>query len=102
MKITTLDNAPKSPSGLDASKMYSSESLEVMHLHLTPGQQVPQHANPFNAVLCILDGKVMFESGKEAFELNKFDVAEVEAGIERGFRNESGNDVRILVLKKLL
>jgi quercetin dioxygenase-like cupin family protein len=102
MIVTTLKNAPKVPSGLDACKMYTSSNLEVIHLHLNPGEEVAVHSNPVDAVFCVVQGTVSMKADGSMFNLNLFDVIEVPAGIQRGLINQSKDDVRVLVVKKLI
>jgi quercetin dioxygenase-like cupin family protein len=101
MKITTLENALKATSAFDARKMYSSATLEVMHLHLLPGEQVAVHVNPVDVVFCVIQGSVRLQADGENKLLNSYDVIEVAAGIERGLTNDSDQDLRVLVLKKI-
>lgn len=101
MKIMSLSDAPKVPSGLDANKMYSSPTLDVIHLHLAPGDKVDVHSNPVDAIFCVIQGEVTMEANSELFYLKTFDVIEVPAGVERGLTNSSEHDLRVLVLKKM-
>jgi quercetin dioxygenase-like cupin family protein len=102
MKISTLENAPKVPSGLDAHKMYTSSNLEVIHLHLAPGEEVAVHSNPVDAVFCIIQGSVTMEANGSILNLNTYDVVEVLAGVQRGLVNHSNEELRVLVVKKLV
>jgi quercetin dioxygenase-like cupin family protein len=99
--ITSLENAPKVQSGLDAHKMHTSQALDIVHLHLNAGDCIPLHVNDIDVVFCILEGCVHLLLSAEAAELKKFDVVEIPAGIERGLNNTSGTDARVLVIKKL-
>ncbi len=101
IKITSLEDAPKSASGLDAYKMYTSDNLEVMHLHLNPGQEISLHINPSDVVFCVMEGTLVLKTTGNRHKLNKFDLAEVKGGTERGLKNSSDKDTRILVMKKL-
>jgi quercetin dioxygenase-like cupin family protein len=101
MKSMSLTDAPKVPSGLDAHKMYTSPSLDVIHLHLAPNEQVAVHSNPVDVVFCIIQGTVTMEAGGQTIHLNTFDVIEVLAGVERGLKNDSEEELRVLILKKL-
>ena len=56
MKILSLAEALKVPLELEGYIMHSSPSLEVIHLCLKPGQDIPQHANPFDALVQVMSG----------------------------------------------
>ena len=100
MNVTTLAIAPKVTSQQDAHKMYTSPTLEVIHLHLLPGEKVAVHSNPADVVFCVIQGNVSLEANGNTIMLNTFDVIEVLAGVERGLKNDSEQDLRVLVLKK--
>ncbi len=102
MNVIPLSQAPKVPSGLDAYKIYTSPTLDVIHLHLSPGDEVAVHSNPVDVVFCVIQGKVLIEADGKILQLNTFDTVEVLAGVERGLKNDSDQDFRVLVLKKLV
>ena len=98
--VTTLKDATKMPSELDVTKMYTSDTLDVVHLHLLPNEQIASHVNTIPVIFCILEGTGQLVVNGTTNELQKFDVAEVPAGAERGLRNAGTADLRVLVLKK--
>lgn len=101
MKKVTLADAPKVPFNLEGFIMHTSPSLEVIHLCLKPGQEIAQHSNPFDVVACVIEGEVVLTMDENHTHLSKFDVAEVEKNLNRGFQNHGVLDVRLLILKKL-
>ncbi len=101
MKIQSLTKAPKVPLDLEGYIMHSSASLEVIHLCLKPGQNIPQHANPFDVVACLIKGDVSINSGDNTTRLALFDTIEIEKNTDRGFTNSGTEEARLLILKKL-
>ncbi|HNX44680.1 MAG TPA: cupin domain-containing protein [Bacteroidales bacterium] len=101
MKINAYHSVPAMSSGHDARVMHSSPGLEVVHLHLLPGEAVAQHVNNIDIVMCLLQGNTTIVSGDHTYNLNPFDVIEIPAGVERGVVNSDDGDARILVLKKI-
>lgn len=101
MKLISLQTAPKVPFDLDGYIVHTSPQLEVVHLLLHAGQQVAIHTNPFDVVICIIQGEATLyvESGEVTPEL--YATVEIKAGQERAIANKSANDCRLLVLKKL-
>jgi quercetin dioxygenase-like cupin family protein len=97
----TLDNATKMPAGFEAYKMYSSENLDIVHLHLKAGEKIPVHSNPVDVIFCIIEGSAQLEVNGSLENLDKFDVIPVKAGIDRGMSNISKRDLRLLVIKKM-
>jgi quercetin dioxygenase-like cupin family protein len=100
MKISSLDTTPAISPALDAHIMHTSSTLEVVHLHLMPGQVIPQHVKDIDAVMCLMEGSVTIESENEKYSLQKFDLIEIPKGVQRGVVNSGDGDARILVLKK--
>ena len=101
MKIISLSEARKVPFDFEGYIMHSTETLEVIHLCLKPGQIIPQHKNPFDVVACLIEGEVVLETGENQYVLSLFDVAELEKDTERGFTNNGTSDARLIILKKL-
>ena len=100
MKISTLDSAPKVQFNLDGYIMHTSDSLEVIHLCLQPGQAIPLHTNPFDVIACLVEGEVTLLTGANQVKLSVHNVAEIEKGAERGFTNNGILEARLLILKK--
>jgi quercetin dioxygenase-like cupin family protein len=101
MNITSLTNAPKVPFDLEGYIMHTSYTLEVIHLCLKPGQSIPQHANPFDVVACLVSGEVTIHIGDDQRVLSLYDVVEVEKSINRGFTNNGSAEARLLIMKIL-
>jgi quercetin dioxygenase-like cupin family protein len=79
MKIVTLSEASKVPINHEGYFMHSSPALEIIHLCLQPGQDIPQHANPFEVVACLIKGEVILNMGeKKIISLALYDMKEVE------------------------
>lgn len=87
--------------GLDAYKMHESQGLEIVHLHLEPGKEIPLHINPINVVFCIMEGEATIITSSEVIIAEKHDLVEVPAGIERGMKNNGSTSLRLLVIKKV-
>jgi quercetin dioxygenase-like cupin family protein len=100
MKISTLTSAPKVQFNLEGYIMHTSDSLEVIHLCLQPGQAIPQHTNQFDVIACLVEGEVTLLTGDKQVKLNVHNVAEIEKGAERGFTNTGILEARLLILKK--
>lgn len=100
MKNVTLSNAPKVPFDLEGFIMHSSATLEVIHLCIQPGQNIPQHANPFDVVACVIEGEVILNTGEDHTRLRLYDAVEIEKDLARGFSNDNTALARLLILKK--
>ena len=100
MKVNRFKTSPAVSPTLDAHVMHTSPTLEVVNLHLTPGQALAQHVNNFDVVMFLIEGSVTIESGDESHFLETHDVIEIPGGLQRGVVNSGTKDARLLVLKK--
>lgn len=97
----SLKDVPTLNPELQAYKMYSEPDLEIVHLCLEPGDQIPLHVNPKTVIFYIIKGKGKLKlEGSEA-DLHLFDLAEVPSGMMRGMSNPYSEELRLLVIKKM-
>jgi quercetin dioxygenase-like cupin family protein len=101
MKIVSLSNAPRVSVNLEGYKIHSSASLEVIHLCLQPGQDIPQHPNPVDVVVSVIKGKVTMNMGEDKIQLGLYNTIEVGKNIDRGFTNYRTEEARLIIMKKL-
>lgn len=101
MKTTKLHEAPKVPFNLDGHIVAQSQNIEVVHLHLKPGEILEKHTNPFDVIFYVLEGKAMIESGNEKALVQKNESVYIQTGVSRGIENISINDFKLLVIKIL-
>jgi len=101
MKIVSLSNAPRVPINLEGYKMHSSSSLDVIHLCLQPGQDMPQHPNQFDVVACLIKGEVTLNMGENKTRLSLYDTVEIGKDMDRGFSNNGTEEARLIIMKKL-
>lgn len=99
MKLTTLETAEKVPFNLDGRKMLTNEKVELVHLTLKPGEEIAQHANPFDVIFFIIEGEgeVLFEN--EMFKALPNTSIFIEKDKQRGMRNSGNAIFRVLVCK---
>jgi quercetin dioxygenase-like cupin family protein len=101
MRIVALSNAPKVPLNIEGYKVHSSSTLEVIHLCLLPGQDIPQHANPFDVVVCMIKGDITLNMDDNKIQLALFDTVEIGKDMYRGFANYGTGEARLIIMKKL-
>lgn len=89
----------QNPHGVEARKIYQNEYLLMVHLSLKPGDIVTRHAAPIDVCFLVLEGKGIVEIGEESKEVEANTLIESPANVDHGWRNESDDVLRILVLK---
>ena len=97
----SIAEAPRAPFNLEAYIMYTSSTLEVIHLILQPGQVIPQHANPVDVIVCLVEGEVILCAGDQRSILSLYEVAEVNKNTDRGFINKGASIARLIIIIKL-
>ncbi|PKP04329.1 MAG: cupin domain-containing protein [Bacteroidetes bacterium HGW-Bacteroidetes-9] len=101
MKITRLQEAPKVPFALDGHIVAHHDAADVVHLQLKPGEKIEKHANPFDVIFYVLEGKAMLESDSEKVLVHKDQSIIIGAGVNRGLENISVSSFKVLVIKLL-
>ena len=99
MKIQNLSNSPKVPFDLEGYILHSEKQIELVHLLLKPGENLDEHKNPFDVIFFVAEGSgVLSIEGKE-FNLTNNDVTKVTFDQNRGWKNNTNQDLRLLVIK---
>ena len=99
MKITSLANAPSVPYDIDGRIMFSGNSFEVVHLSLSPGEELALHDNPHNVVFYMLEGSAFLILKDSETEMKSDSCLALEKGISRGWCNRGDSRARLLVIK---
>jgi len=101
MKIQNLNNSPKVPFNLEGYVLHSEEQLELVHLTLKPGENLDEHKNPFDVIFFVAEGCGILSIEGEDWELKTNDVTKVTSDKNRGWKNNTNHDLRLLVIKEL-
>ena len=101
MKATEVKDVKSKPNphGVDARNISDTESAQVVHITLQPGESLKKHITPVDVVFYILEGQAVVEIGDENKEVGEDTVVESPAKIPHRLLNESNEIVRILVIK---
>lgn len=99
IKTVTTETAPRVPFSLDGRIMLSRPSCELIHLSLSPEQNIPRHVNDFDVAIFVLSGEVLLLTTPENLKLQQGMLAEIEGGIERGITNIGKVNAKLLILK---
>ena len=85
--------------GVEARKFHQNEHIMMVHLSLKPGDTIAKHATPLDVSFLVLEGKGIVEIGDESQEVEVNTLIESPANCRHGWRNESDEILRILVIK---
>lgn len=87
------------PHKVDVRQMYNSESAQIMHITLQPGETLIPHKTPVDVTFYVLEGKPTIHIGDEKESFEQDTLIESPAKIVHHISNESNAIARILVTK---
>ena len=101
MKIVQVKDVSSKPNphGVDARSISDTESAQVVHITLQPGESLKKHITPVDVVFYVLEGRGVVEIGEERQEVGRDTLVESPARIAHRWINEGDGPVRILVVK---
>lgn len=101
MKVVEVKDVQSKPNphGVDARGISDTESAQVVHITLRPGESLKKHITPVDVVFYVLEGNGIVEIGDERKEVGPDTLIESPAKIPHRWMNESSGLVRILVVK---
>ena len=101
MKIIKIEDLPlmPNPHGVEARKVYENDNVEVMYIILKPGEHLTKHQLPVDVFFFISEGSGIIEMGNEEREVSKNTLIEGPANVPRGWRNNTNELLKILVVK---
>lgn len=96
-----IDNTPALPLRHKAWKLLSFDNLELIRLHLDPGESMENHINDWRIVFHVLAGSGTLDVEGDPILLGKGQSIAVRAGVERSWSNQGTTTLEILVIKSL-
>ncbi len=101
MRTVSWQDVPvaENPHKVDARRLHDSEHAQVVHILLEPGQALRRHVTPVDVVFYVLEGTGIVEIGDERQEVGPDTLIESPKDIPHCWYNESGERLRVLVVK---
>jgi len=101
MKITEVKSVSSkhNPHNVDARAISDTESAQVVHITLQPGEALKKHITPVDVVFYVLEGRGTVEIGEEKAIVAADTLIESPARIPHRWINESEGILRVLVVK---
>jgi mannose-6-phosphate isomerase-like protein (cupin superfamily) len=101
MKTTSYKNieTAKNPQGVEATKLYDNEYVQVVHILLKAGESLKKHTTPVDVFFYVLEGEGMVEIGDEKKKVFKDMLIDSPKDIPHCIYNEGSEDFRVLVVK---
>lgn len=101
MKIAEVKSVSSKPNphNVDARSLSNTQSAQVVHITLQPGESLKKHITPVDVVFYVLEGRGVVEIGEERQEVSADSLVESPAKIPHRWINESDAPFRVLVVK---
>lgn len=101
MKIVKVEDVSSKPNphGVDARSISDTESAQVVHITLQPGESLKKHVTPVDVIFYVLEGEGVVQIGEERAAATADTLIESPAKIPHRWTNESNSITRILVVK---
>lgn len=84
-----------------AFKCMHDRSIEIVHISLKKGEQIPTHTNPFEVVFFVKSGKGVLTVENETFTLEENESALISDTDNRSWVNHEQKVLELLVIKLL-
>ena len=97
--IKNKQNSQKMGMPFDAWMLQSDEKIALLHIDFKPGQGIPPHLNEDRAIFYVLSGEAILTLGDEEKTLKTGDSVLVPENLQRGWRNDSNEELSLLVMK---
>jgi quercetin dioxygenase-like cupin family protein len=92
-----IANTSFQPGKASASKIFESEKCKVMELALGAGDEIKTHSSPVDALLIVMEGKIIFNiEGKDVL-LERFDAYKIPLSVPHSLLAKE--DARMLLIK---
>ena len=98
LQVKDVQSKPN-PHGLDVRSISDTESAQVVHITLQPGEALKKHITPVDVVFYVLEGRGVVEIGEERAEAGADTLIESPAKIAHRWINEGEVPLRVLVVK---
>jgi quercetin dioxygenase-like cupin family protein len=101
MKIVEVKSVSSKPNphNVDARSLSDTQSAQVVHITLQPGESLKKHITPVDVVFYVLEGQGVVEIGEERASVSADSLVESPAKIPHRWINESDAPFRVLVVK---
>ncbi|MFP4164741.1 MAG: cupin domain-containing protein [Chitinispirillaceae bacterium] len=84
---------------VDARNLYNTSDAMVTVIRLEPGQSLKKHITPVDVAFYVLEGTGVVQIGDEKMQVEKDSLVESPRDILHCWYNESGSDLRFMVIK---
>lgn len=92
-------NSQKLDMPFDAWLLQSDEKIALVSISFKPGEGIPSHPNEDRAIFYVLSGEAILSLDNEDHKLKTGDSVLIPEKLQRGWRNDSKEELSLLVMK---
>lgn len=101
LKIQKINEITPFTQGLNALKLFSDSTLEILHITLSIGERIDTHKNNIDVVFYVLSGKGTLIVGLENHEIEAGSCVEVLKDLDRSWENSGSDPLCLMAIKRL-
>jgi len=87
--------------GVTGRSLTKGDNFEIIFMTLEPGADLKPHTTPFDAEFFIHKGNAVYVIGGKEIKASEETIISCPGNIEHGIRNDTDEELIVLVIKKL-
>ncbi len=87
--------------GLNALKLFTDKSLEIIHITMNEGESIAEHTNSVDVLFYVVSGKAKLTVNKEHTLLEEGSFVEIKKDLIRSWENIAPNSTCLLAIKRV-
>jgi quercetin dioxygenase-like cupin family protein len=101
MEIIRISDRPlvETPLGLQARAIVDLPDVNVMNLILEPGEKVPSHSTPVNALFYVIEGNGWATIGEEKAPVTTGEIIVSPPHVPHGLEAAAGTRMNVLIIR---
>ena len=100
IKIQNIKDLVSVKKDINALKLFSDETVEVIHLTLLTGDKIRLHKNSLDVIFYVLEGKGELQVELEKHHVEKGSCLEVKKNLDRSWENIGNSPLCLMAIKK--
>ncbi len=85
----------------EARRLFADQHVELVWMHLLPGESIAGHINPLRVIFYVLEGEGTLSLSGMQIKLKPTQGIPVERNVMRAWHNHGKTPLRLLVIKEL-
>ena len=100
LKVQNIKDLTSIKKGINALKLFSDDTVEIIHLTLLPKDKIELHKNSLDVVFYVLEGKGELIVDEEECYIEKGSCVKVKKNLNRSWENIGDLPLCLMAIKK--